>query len=261
MLLLSGKTCVVVGLGEVGSRVAVAMQALGMKVHATRASAARPGAVQLPGALRPVDVHPAAHLRALLPSAALLFVCVPGNAQTEGLLGERELRLLPRGAVLVNVGRGAVVDEAALFAALSPGPGGAPPHLLGAGVDVWYNYPATVPPAPAPARLPRAWSDRPASGPGEGARAHEAVFDARLRGAWQPRAVAAPRRRSRAPRDGGSAARRAVPRARRRGRAGRGGAPRAHPFAHTEGRVGLRAARCVWRHALRVLSLFVGVCR
>jgi phosphoglycerate dehydrogenase-like enzyme len=52
------------------------------------------------------------------------------------LIGERELALLPPDAVLVNVGRGPIVDEAALYHALHEG------TLHAAGLDVWYNYPA-----------------------------------------------------------------------------------------------------------------------
>ncbi len=55
--------------------------------------------------------------------------------ETDGLIGEPELRLLAADAVLVNVGRGPIVDEAALFHALHDG------RLHSAGLDVWYNYP------------------------------------------------------------------------------------------------------------------------
>jgi phosphoglycerate dehydrogenase-like enzyme len=63
------------------------------------------------------------------------MVCVPLTDETRGSIGERELRLLPEGAVLVNVARGPVVDEDALYEALADG------HLHSAGLDVWYRYP------------------------------------------------------------------------------------------------------------------------
>ena len=63
-------------------------------------------------------------------------MALPLTDQTRGLIGERELALLPPSAVLVNVGRGPVVDEGALYRSLKEG------RLLAAGLDVWYNYPA-----------------------------------------------------------------------------------------------------------------------
>jgi phosphoglycerate dehydrogenase-like enzyme len=64
------------------------------------------------------------------------MICLPHTQETNGLIGQTELDLLPADAVLVNIGRGAVVDEGALFAALRDG------RIHGAGLDVWYNYPA-----------------------------------------------------------------------------------------------------------------------
>ncbi|CAE7677178.1 serA, partial [Symbiodinium pilosum] len=68
----------------------------------------------------------------------MLFICLPDTPETEGLIGEREISLLPPGAVIVNVGRGHVLNEEAFFKALQN------KHLLGAGVDCWYKYPADV---------------------------------------------------------------------------------------------------------------------
>ena len=76
------------------------------------------------------------HLPQLLPRSHALIITAPLTPDTKGLIGEKELALLPRGAVLVNVGRGAIVDEVALYQALKSG------QLAAAGLDVWYNYPA-----------------------------------------------------------------------------------------------------------------------
>ena len=54
---------------------------------------------------------------------------------TNGMIGKEEIRQLPDKAILVNVARGPVVDEQALFNALESG------RLMSAGIDVWYNYP------------------------------------------------------------------------------------------------------------------------
>jgi len=71
----------------------------------------------------------------LLPRTDALIITAPLTPETKDLIGEQELALLPRGAILVNVGRGLIVDEAALFSALKSG------HLAAAGLDVWYQYP------------------------------------------------------------------------------------------------------------------------
>ena len=167
-LTLNGRTALVLGHGAVGSRVASALAALGMDVHAVARSQRRrsdggggaagvtvhgnssngnSGASTGGSAITRTSTssstpskaglreHPLRVDESLLATAAVVVVCLPGTAETKGLLGERELRRLPRGAYLVNVGRGSVVDEGALFRALRDG------HLGGAGIDVWYNYP------------------------------------------------------------------------------------------------------------------------
>jgi phosphoglycerate dehydrogenase-like enzyme len=85
----------------------------------------------------------------LLPAADVLVSCLPLTTRTEAIIGEAELALLPENALLVNVGRGAVVQEKALFNALRSG------RLGGAGLDVWYQYPseearANTPPSAYP---------------------------------------------------------------------------------------------------------------
>jgi phosphoglycerate dehydrogenase-like enzyme len=82
-----------------------------------------------------IPVHPPDALHDLLPQADVLFLTLPLTEQTRGLIGAAELELLPQGAILVNVGRGPIVDQGALYHALESG------KLHGAGLDVWYNYP------------------------------------------------------------------------------------------------------------------------
>jgi phosphoglycerate dehydrogenase-like enzyme len=96
----------------------------------------------------PDEIHPLDALHRLLPRADALIICLPHTPETDALIGEEELALLPPGAVLVNVGRGAVVDEAALYHALRNG------TLYAAGLDVWYNYPAPDPDEAARSHTP-----------------------------------------------------------------------------------------------------------
>jgi phosphoglycerate dehydrogenase-like enzyme len=125
-VLLGGKSAVVLGHGRVGQRVAEALRGLGMAVRAVR----RQRGPDDPEAVHGVDALPD-----LLPRAAALVVCLPLTHATRGLIGERELALLPGDAVLVNVARGSIVEEAALYRAL------AERRIFAAGIDVWYRYP------------------------------------------------------------------------------------------------------------------------
>ncbi|MHC5033381.1 MAG: NAD(P)-dependent oxidoreductase [Planctomycetota bacterium] len=124
-LLCAGRTALVLGYGAIGRRVAAACRGLGMQVMATRRSGTCTG---------PDEVFLPDALDSLLPRAHALFVCLPSTGETDGLLGAGRLALLPDGAVLVNVGRGPIVDETALFRELESG-------RLAAGLDVWYRYP------------------------------------------------------------------------------------------------------------------------
>jgi len=74
-------------------------------------------------------------LLGLLPNAHALILCVPHTPHTNGLIGEKELALLPPDTLLVNVARGAIVQEGALYRALKAR------RLFAAGLDVWYRYP------------------------------------------------------------------------------------------------------------------------
>ena len=122
---MAGRTALVLGYGAVGRRVAGICRALGMEILAIRR---RPGGEE--------GVYPPEALPDLLPQTDALLICLPHTPETDGLIGARELALLPQDAVLVNVGRGAIVNQGALYQALRDG------ELFGAGLDVWYNYPA-----------------------------------------------------------------------------------------------------------------------
>lgn len=128
-VLLQGKRALVLGYGAVGRRTAVICRGLGMTVSAVRRR------VEKTPAGCPDAVHQIDALTDLLPRADALLIALPLTDATMGLIGERELALLPRDAILVNVARGRVVDEGALYRALADG------TIRAAGLDVWYNYP------------------------------------------------------------------------------------------------------------------------
>jgi len=125
--LLDGKTAVVLGYGAIGRRIARLCHALGMHVHALKRSATDE-------ADQYARVCEISKLHDILAGAHVLFVCVPLTPATTGLIGERELALLADNAIVVNIARGRVIDEAALYQALKSG-------RLRAGLDVWYLYP------------------------------------------------------------------------------------------------------------------------
>jgi len=125
--LLSGKRLVVLGIGAIAEALAARAQAFGMRV--TGVSGSRDTA---PGfdAVRPI-----AALRDAAAEADFLVVLMPLSPRTEGIVDADVIAALPKSAVLINVARGKVVDEAALVAALSAG------RIRGAGLDVFAAEP------------------------------------------------------------------------------------------------------------------------
>ncbi len=120
---LKGKTLGVIGLGATGAEtarlgLAMGMTGLGFDPH-----------------LEPPEGVAATSLDDLLVHAHVLSLHVPLTRATRGLIGARELELLPDGAIVINAARGGVVDEAALLAALESG------HLGGAALDVREQEP------------------------------------------------------------------------------------------------------------------------
>jgi phosphoglycerate dehydrogenase-like enzyme len=124
---LAGRTMGILGLGTIGVQVARRAAAFGMRVVGTVRRAR-----QIPGVER---VYPADEIDAVLRVAAVLVIALPLTSATRGTVGARELAPLPEGAFLVNIGRGGLVDEAALLAALRAG------RLGGAGLDVFDTEP------------------------------------------------------------------------------------------------------------------------
>jgi D-3-phosphoglycerate dehydrogenase / 2-oxoglutarate reductase len=114
------KTVGVVGVGNIGSRVARKWQG----AFEARVLGYDPYKPELP-------CEKVLKLEDLLPQVDLVTLHVPLNSETKHMIGRRELALMKDSAVLVNTCRGGVVDEAALYDALSAG------KLFGAGLDVW----------------------------------------------------------------------------------------------------------------------------
>lgn len=125
--MLEGRTLGIAGYGDIGRAIAVLARAFGMRVLAVRR---RPG----PGDLV-TRVYPLSGLRDMLRECDYLAVCLPLTAETRGSIGAGEFEQMKASAVLINVGRGPVVDEAALIDAL------ARKRIRGAAIDVFETEP------------------------------------------------------------------------------------------------------------------------
>src|SRR5262249_6425944 len=119
---LLGRTVVIFGHGSIGREVARLAAAFGMRTIGVKRAAAGEDA----RSLGVDELFASAALRDVLPRADFLVLAAPHTPETEGAIGRAELELLPRGAVVVNVGRGALVDEPALVGALRSGRLGGP---------------------------------------------------------------------------------------------------------------------------------------
>ena len=129
---LSGATLGLIGLGAVGSALAARARALGMRVHAVRR---HPAAVMVPGPAPADEQWGSDRLPELLRTSDWLVLAAPLTPDTRGLIGRAELALMPKHARIVNLGRGALIDEPALCEALARG------DLAGAALDVFQEEP------------------------------------------------------------------------------------------------------------------------
>jgi D-2-hydroxyacid dehydrogenase (NADP+) len=125
---LGGKTLVIVGLGRIGARLAALARAFDMRVIGVRRTA-RPA----PGVADEVIAQ--AGLARALGEADVVALTCPLTPETEGLIGAAALAALKPGALLINVARGKVIDEAALLAALADG------RVRAAALDCFHEEP------------------------------------------------------------------------------------------------------------------------
>lgn len=124
---LAGKTLGIIGMGTIGHRVAQVAEAFGMNVVYYSTS----------GTSHCHD-YPSLSLEELMAVSDVVSVHAPLNDRTAGLVGARELSLMKRHAVIVNMGRGGIIDESALAAAVDDG------TVAGAGLDVYSTEPLNV---------------------------------------------------------------------------------------------------------------------
>jgi phosphoglycerate dehydrogenase-like enzyme len=138
---LHGRTLGILGYGRIGREVARRAQAFGMRLRVvSRTPRARD---EFAGEVEGMD-----RLDSLLEQSDFVVVTLPLADSTAGLLDAGAFARMKRNAVLINVSRGTVVEERALFDALASG------RIAGAVIDVWYRYPPQGRPEGHPYTLP-----------------------------------------------------------------------------------------------------------
>ncbi len=124
---LRDKTLLILGFGEIGKEIAKIANAFNMEVNAVKRT---PGESELVDKLLTNE-----DLHKLLREADFIVSTLPETEETRDYLSFEEFEQMKEGVHLVNVGRGPVIDEEALYEALQSG------KVEGAGIDVWWNYP------------------------------------------------------------------------------------------------------------------------
>ena len=134
-----GKTALVLGYGAVGRVVGQYLEGLGVRVYgiASRGLVKVPAGASADASAAVASAHGKMDelLDGLLPKVDYLVIALPGVKATEGMLSRRRLELLPPGSLVINIGRGSVVDEAALIDLLAAG------RIGGASLDVFAIEP------------------------------------------------------------------------------------------------------------------------
>jgi phosphoglycerate dehydrogenase-like enzyme len=128
-ILLKGRTALILGFGEIGQALGAYCLGLGMNILAIKKHPENYDGNEK------IEVYPDEQLHNLLPRAEVLLIALPLTQETKNLIDKNEINLMPKGSILINVGRGPIVNQYALYDALVDG------HLRAAGSDVWYNYP------------------------------------------------------------------------------------------------------------------------
>lgn len=138
---LAGSTIGILGFGHIGQRVAACAKALGLRVHVANRSPVPTSA--------PIDHFvPLTALERFWGALDWIVVTLPHLPATEAIVGAEAFRAMRPHALLINVARGPVVDERALFDALQQR------RIGGAVIDTWYRYPSPAEPNPMPGTLP-----------------------------------------------------------------------------------------------------------
>ena len=124
---LYGSTCGIIGMGGNGAAIANLMKKIGMRVMGINRSGTATMDLDFMGTLADMDQ--------VLESSDVVVLTMPLTRATVNMIGTRELKLMKHDTILINVARGKVIDQAALYAHLKQTP------TFSAGIDTWWSEP------------------------------------------------------------------------------------------------------------------------
>lgn len=125
--MLHGSSCAILGFGGIGKAVARLLHAFEVKIFAVNTTGRTSEGVEFCGTLKDVEY--------ILPKVDIVIVSLPLTGSTRGLIGRRELAWMKDDAILINVARGEIIDEEALYEKLK----GNPNFMVG--IDTWWKEP------------------------------------------------------------------------------------------------------------------------
>ena len=129
-VLIDGSRVLILGYGHVGGRAGAVCRAMGADVTGIQRKPS------VPISEEGIPLFSSERLHELLVKTDILIVALPLTPDTKGIIGKHELDLLHDRSIVVNVGRGQLIDEESLYDHLRS-------NLIGAaGIDVWYEYPS-----------------------------------------------------------------------------------------------------------------------
>ncbi len=137
---ISGTSIGLLGYGHIGKAIATRARAFNMRVTVANRSPVNDPLV--------AQSFPLTDLASFWASADAFVVSLPLTGSTAGLVNSAAFAAMPPHAVIINVGRGPVIDETALYDALSSN------RIAGAIIDTWYQYPSAATPNPLPSSKP-----------------------------------------------------------------------------------------------------------
>ncbi len=128
-VVINGKTVTIVGFGSIGKKIATFLKPFYVKIIAIKNDIKQNEQDQDVELLNKKDIHKG------LQKGEIIFVTVPLTAETTNLISSKEFQIMGKNTFLINISRGKVINERALFNSLNN------KNIAGAAIDTWYNYP------------------------------------------------------------------------------------------------------------------------